>query len=140
MANSIAYVGRGTKVYVKNPVGGAYVEITQVEEVGLPRAVKDEIDITNLSSTGKEFLVDLPDFGEAPITEIANPAAAHFAILETLNASGDITDWRVVLSDVDATQLDFSGRIKERGPEPVTQGTPLKWTTVVRVSGTVVIS
>lgn len=132
---TVAYVGRGTKFYVQNPAGGAYVEVTQVESLGLPRAVKDEIEVTNLSSEGKEFQLDLPDFGETPVLIIQDEAKAYIPILDALSASSEVTGWRAILSDAGATQYDWQGRVKEYGPDPLTQGAIQKLSLVIRNTG-----
>lgn len=140
MPQTTAYLGRGTKLYVKNPSGGAYVEILQARSVEPPGGESEEIEITNLSSDGKEFLSDLPDFGEFSFEQIWDPAKADSALIRDLAASKELTDWRIIFPDAGSTQFDFSGTVRTRRPLTIAQNEPLVMSVVVRVSGEVVES
>lgn len=138
MPATISSLGRGTTFWVQNPVGGAYVQLLQVEEFDPPRAVADEIEVTNLSSDAKEFQVDLDDWGESRFTEIVDFDKPQFDVLEALRASKDVTGWRIIF--VSGKQLDWSGRIKERGPTTIAQQNVNKYETVIRNTGIVTVS
>src|SRR5262245_57748219 len=96
--STISSLGRGTTFWVQNQVGGAYLQLLQVEELDPPRAVADEIEVTNLSSTAKEFQVDLDDWGESRFVEIVDFDLPQFDLLESLRVSKAVTGWRVIFA------------------------------------------
>jgi hypothetical protein len=67
---STAYLTTGTTI----SVGGTTV--TQITDFSTPSDTISEVDITNMSSAGKEFLPGLPDGGECSFTHIIGAEGA----------------------------------------------------------------
>ena len=75
----MAYLkSQGCKIYVMDTTASpnAYAEIGQVVSISGPDGSVPEVDVTHLSSTGKEYIGGLPDFGNVAMEVIWDPASA----------------------------------------------------------------
>ncbi|MBZ2172192.1 phage tail tube protein [Nitratidesulfovibrio sp. SRB-5] len=92
---------------------------------------KDDIDVTDLESDGKEYAPGLADYGSFSAEGIWDDTnAQHLALLDLLG-SGEVQNWQVVTSA--GTKWGFSGYVKSL---------PLNWETnnVQRFSLTIKVS
>jgi len=76
-----------------------YTAIANIQSFNLSGVEANDIDVTDLSSTGKEFLQGLEDPGSVDITGFYDSAnTSHQAIRDAVGGS-TVTNYRVTLSD-----------------------------------------
>jgi hypothetical protein len=88
----------------------AYVELGQVVSISGPDGSTGEIDVTNLSSSAKEFIPSLPDWGSVSMDVVWDPTTAsvnHDDIWTDFSAQ-TIGTYQIRLSDSPQTTLTFS--------------------------------
>ena len=67
---------QGTTLYVEDEnTPGTYLAVGNITSINTPSPDKPEIDVTDLDSTGAEFLLGLPDFGSIPFSGWYNTAS-----------------------------------------------------------------
>lgn len=89
------------------------VNVTNIQESG---ATVDNIDVTNLDSTAKEFVPGLPDYGTASFDVNFDADEATHQTLDQLVAGGasSIRDWRITESGGGSpgTRTQFKGYVQ----------------------------
>jgi hypothetical protein len=88
----------------------AYAQIGQVISIAGPSGTTGEIDVTNLSSSAKEFIPSLPDYGDVSLEVVWDHAtvANRHAALWTDFAAQTISTYQIRLTDSPQTTLTFS--------------------------------
>ena len=87
-----------------------YQEIGQVISIGGPSGTTGEIDVTNLSSTAKEFIPSLPDWGSVDcevVFDQATTANRHQELWDDFSAATTGT-YQIALTDSPQTTFTFS--------------------------------
>ncbi len=103
---------------------------------GLGNGSSTEIDITDLSSTGKEFLLGLKDEGEITLTLNLDTGDTMQTGLRTDRDSRTLRNFELALTDDASTVISFSALIKTYGIDiGVDDRVPLNVT--LRISGAV---
>jgi hypothetical protein len=72
-----------------------YTDIPQVTSMSGPDGSASEIDVTNLSSTAKEFILGLKDEGSIQLSMIWDERLTNHALLRTKFGSGVSTSFRI---------------------------------------------
>ncbi len=87
----------------------AYAQIGQVVAISGPDGSTGEIDVTNLSSSAKEFIPSLPDFGTVTLDVVWDHATAanRHAQLWTDFSAQTTGTYQIRLSDSPQTKLTF---------------------------------
>ena len=88
----------------------AYAQIGQVISIDGPTGSAATIDVTHLSSTGREFIPALADYGSVSMTVIWDPVLAslqHDELWDDFNA-GNTRTYQIRLSNSPQTELTFS--------------------------------
>jgi len=88
-----------------------YAQIGQVTSISGPDGSVPEVDVTNLSSTGKEYIGGLPDFGSVTLEVIFDSATVttmHSQIWTDFLAQ-TVTTYQIRLSDSPQTTITFTG-------------------------------
>lgn len=136
-----AYLGKGTKLQRKNPVGGAYEDIAQVRSIDGPSSSSDQVDVTTHSSVGgyREFIPGLKDGGELNFELIVDPADAGFTNVNADFEAQLNREWRVILSDAGTATIDFLGAVTSRALSIPTDG-PITMSVTIKVSGAITIT
>jgi len=93
----------------------AYAQIGQVVSISGPSGAAGTIDVTHLSSTGREFLQALPDYGTVQLSIIFDPVTVSLQHDELYAdfASGDVKSYQIRLSNSPQTELTFNGFVQE---------------------------
>ena len=88
----------------------AYAQVGQVISIGGPSGSTGEIDVTNLSSSAKEFIPSLPDYGAVSLDVVWDHATTsnRHAALWTDFAAQTTGTYQIRLSDSPQTTLTFS--------------------------------
>ena len=87
-----------------------YQEIGQVISIGGPSGTTGEIDVTTLSSTAKEFIPSLPDWGSVDcevVFDQATTANRHQELWDDFSAQTTGT-YQIALTDSPQTTFTFS--------------------------------
>ena len=87
-----------------------YAQIGQVTSISGPDGSVPEVDVTHLSSTGKEYIAGLADFGSVSCEVIADPATVTTLHEQIWNdfLAGTVTTYQIRLSDSPATLITFT--------------------------------
>lgn len=105
--------------------------------VGFPTPSPEaaDLDVTDLSSTAREYLSGLEDNGELALTGFYNPNETEHALLQARVGSNTTDEYKITLADVSPQQqITFTARVKAFR---VTLGVdePVNMEIVLRVSG-----
>lgn len=90
-----------------------FTTIGAVRSISGPSGDKGEVDVTDLASTGREFLASIPDYGEVQFTGWHDEDEATQTTLWTDfvdQSDSHIRNYRITLND--GSQYDFQGYIK----------------------------
>ena len=88
----------------------AFTAIGQVVSIGGPSGTTGEIDVTSLSSTAKEFIPSLPDWGSCDceiIFDQATTANKHQELWDDFSAQTS-GSYKITLTDSPATTFTFT--------------------------------
>jgi len=88
----------------------AYQTIGQVISIGGPSGTTGEIDVTNLSSTAKEFVPSLPDWGSVDceiVFDQATTANRHQELWDDFSAQ-TVGTYKITLTDSPQTTFIFT--------------------------------
>lgn len=91
----------------------AFTTVGDVVSIAGPAISKDEIEVTALDSTAKEFIGALDDPGEITLELNWNPQDTEHVNLRTDAEGSTARNYRIVWSDVSATQATFNGEVME---------------------------
>lgn len=89
-----------------------YTTIAEVKSIDGPGGQTAEIDVTDLSSTAKEFVLGLQDEGDITLDMNYIPSNVQHAQLRTLRGSGDTTSFQLAFTDSPVTTWTFSAKVK----------------------------
>lgn len=89
---------QGTQLY-KVATATTSIVITKLTNPTPPSGSADEIEITDLDSTAKEYLQGLIDYGEATFDINYDPADTSHQALEADLAAGTTSEWLIGFSD-----------------------------------------
>lgn len=90
-----------------------FAAIGDVVSLSGPSISKDEIEVTALDSTAKEFLSALDDPGEITFELNWNPQDPTHPLLRADAEGSAQGNFRVVWADVSSTTVDFAGEVME---------------------------
>lgn len=116
----------------------SYAQIGQVVSIAGPTGSAGEIDVTHLSSTAREFLQSLPDWGNVTLGVIWDPVTAslqHDELWDDFIAGNTVT-YQIRLSNSPQTTLTFSGFINEH-PIDIAVDDKVGATITIRTTGAV---
>lgn len=89
-----------------------YTTIANVSSISGPGGSASEIDVTDLSSTAKEFRLGLQDEGEVTLEIQYVPANTQHALLRSLRAAGTSRNFRITFTDSPQTTWTFLAFVK----------------------------
>ncbi len=89
-----------------------FTSITEVNSIDGPGGQANEIDVTDLDSTGKEFILGLQDEGDISLDINYIPANTQHALLRARRASGAIGNFRISFTDSPITTWTFAALVK----------------------------
>lgn len=114
-----------------------YTAVEEIMSFNFFDGSANEIDVTHLQSTAKEFLIGLQDFGSGSLEVSHLPGATGQNLMRTAKASGDIQDFQITFSD--ASTATFQGFVLSNS---ITGGVDDKvgGTFDIRISGDVVFA
>ena len=88
-----------------------FTAIPEVTEISGPTGSANEIDVTDLSSSAKEFRMGLADEGEITLNMAFIPANAVHAALRTARAARTLGNFQLVFTDSPATTWSFGAYV-----------------------------
>lgn len=92
---------------VDSPI--TYTAISEIQNIQGPGGQANEIDVTDLNSTAKEFRMGLQDEGSITLDIMYIPLNAGHAALRALRASQSIEDFQITFTDSPETNWQFQG-------------------------------
>lgn len=90
-----------------------FTAVGDVVSISGPAIAKDEIEVTALDSTSKEFISALDDPGELTLELNWNPQDNQHVNLRSDAEGNTVRNYRIVWNDVSSTQVDFAGEVME---------------------------
>lgn len=90
-----------------------FTNVGDVISIAGPAITKDEIEVTALDSTSKEFIGALDDPGEITMELNWNPQDSEHVNLRTDAEGSVVRNYRVTWSDVSATVVTFAAEVME---------------------------
>lgn len=90
-----------------------FTTVGDVVTLAGPAISKDEIEVTALDSTAKEFIGALDDPGEITMELNWNPQDGQHVLLRQDAEGNTVRNYRVVFNDVSSTQVDFAAEVME---------------------------
>lgn len=90
----------------------AFTTIAEVKSIDGPGGQTAEIDVTDLNSTAKEFVLGLQDEGDITLDMNYIPSNAQHAALRTLRGNGNENNFRITFTDSPNTTWTFGARVK----------------------------
>lgn len=133
-------IGWGAEFHLHN--GSMLVELANVDSIEPPEDTTDEVDVTNMKSTGKrkEFIRALIDGGNITVEMNHVPNSTTDQLCLAAKASGDTRAWKIVFPATDGTadrQYTGNGYVSSYRVTQMTVGGAIRSTLVVRVTGAV---
>jgi hypothetical protein len=90
---------QGAKIAVSGAASpSVFADISNVESINESGDSRDQIEVTNLDSTGKDYAPGLIDYGTVEIALNYDPEETSHLTLDTLTVSGAERDWRITES------------------------------------------
>ena len=127
--------GTGTSIRLGNGASPeVFTAVGDVISVDGPNITKDQIEVTALDSSAKEFLDDIDDAGDVTVEMNWNPQDAQQVALRSDAEGSSARNFRIIYNDVSSTQVDFSGRVLEFNIN-VQAADAVKATARIKVSG-----
>lgn len=90
-----------------------FTAVGDVVSISGPGISKEEIDVTALDSSSKEYIGALDDAGEMTLELNWNPQDTGHVGLRSDAEGSTARGYRVIWADVSSTQLDFQGEAME---------------------------
>ncbi len=113
-----------------------FTSIPEIGNIDGPGGTSNEIDVTDLSSTAKEFILGLSDEGDITADLNLIPKQTQHAQLLTLKDSGAETNFRLSFTDSPPSTWTFGAYVKglpvSNGVDNVTKGS-----LTLRVTGSI---
>lgn len=122
---------------------GTYTLIKGVEGVQGPTGTKATIDVTAIDDTARQYVADLPDFGNLTFTLFWDPAeTTHQNLLTAFKTTNSSDDFKIIPADGDS----YASRYVYIGGELIgwewdfSRGAAQTARVTVKLSGAVVVS
>jgi len=113
---TLAIKSQGTLFEIEQlPIGsGSWVAIGEVQSIPGAGGQAGEIDVTHLRSTGKEFLLGIPDYGSQQITGnyLGVGVDAGQTLVRARYADQQAAQFRVTMVDSGTTQITFTALVQ----------------------------
>jgi len=111
-----------------------FTKVGEVTDIDGPDGDTPEIDVTNLSSTKREYALGLPAEGNIEISGNWDPDNAQQTALRTAHDNRTVTNFKIVYSDSPATEDSFAGLVKTFNKSTKIDDV-VKFTATIRVTG-----
>lgn len=113
--------------------GSGWVTLAEIKSVAGPGMTRETIEVTTLNSPDgyKEFIAGFKDGGNVGLT--MNYTRAGFNILKADFEDDALQNYQIVLSDADATSIEFEGLVVEM-PLAVNMGEAITMETSIKVT------
>lgn len=112
----------------------AYTTIPEVTSISGPDGSASEIDVSDLSSTAKEFKIGLKDSGSVSLEFMYIPVNAVHSALRTAWSNRTLTGFRITFTDSPATVWTFNAYVQNFSTTAGVDA-PLAGTMTLRISG-----
>ncbi|NNF65986.1 MAG: outer capsid protein Hoc [Gammaproteobacteria bacterium] len=106
------FIGSGTELRRGDGAGTeVFTLVSNITNITGPNISKDEVDVTNMDSTAREFISALDNPGSISFTMNWDPSNAQQVLVRSDAEGNSAGNWQIVWSDTDSTQVDFSGEV-----------------------------
>jgi len=111
--SSSALTSQGMTIAVGNGASPeVFTTIAEVKSIDGPGGQSNEIDVTDLSSTAKEYVLGLQDEGDITLDMNYIPSNVQHAQLRSDRAAGTQRNYRISFTDSPVTTWTFAARVK----------------------------
>lgn len=109
-----------------------FTALANITGISGPALEASDIDVTNLSSTAKEFLQGLEDAGMVELTGHYDQTNTQHQAMRDAVGSGTPSNFRITLSDSET--IDFTARVKAFSMDLAVDG-PVEMSMSLKISG-----
>lgn len=109
-----AIAAQGTLLKIGSGSPETFTTITGVSNLAGPTGSRELIEVTGLDSTGREYLVGLPDYGDITFTLFYAPKnTQHAALFTAFQLAGQTaTNFTITFTDSPATIYSFAALVQ----------------------------
>ena len=134
----MAFVGFGTCLFQK--ISSVFVLVAEVRSLTGPGITRETVDVTHLKSPDgfREFLPALKEGSDVTFDLNFDPGSASHKALLALKDTTIPTDFKVIWSDDDLTEWEFSATLASFEPTAEVDG-PLSAAVTLKVAGAITI-
>ena len=117
-----------------------FTALGEVIDISLDSGGAAEIDVTNLSSSAKEFNLGLPDYGTVSISCNYDPDDAQQTALKTDYDAQSSGNYQIQMSDSPETVFSFTAYVRTWNAPRVSPDDVVKLDAVLRITGAVTVA
>lgn len=135
----MALKSQGVTIGIESATPDSYDLIGQVNSItGIGSGTAAEIDVTNLSSTAKEFLIGLPDEGSVTFGGYLDPDDTTGQVaVRAARSAGTLESFQVTLTDAGGTTVTFDGYVMQFSTD-INQDAAVTFSSTIRITGAAV--
>ena len=115
-----------------------FTAIAEMNSIGLPEESRNMIDVTDLSSTAKEFVPGLLDSGQVRIN--MNFTRDTYLDMRTDLLSDSSVNYQIVFDDAGNTTIDFAGYVMSIGGNAPGPDEKVAMDVTFKVTGSLTVS
>lgn len=134
-----AVVSKGTKF--KRGDGESnevFTALSEINSLTMPSRTRAPIDVTDLDSTIKEFVMGMRDSGQ--VTVNMNFTRAAYLQMNTDFESDTAVNYQIVFPDTGETTIDFAGYVQELGGDVPGPDEKITVPVTIKVTGDITVS
>lgn len=115
-----------------------FATIAEVNSVGLPSQSRPMIDVSDLSSTAREFIPGLLDSGQISVN--MNFTRNTYIAMRTDLLSDSSVNYQIVLPDSTNTTIDFAGYVQDMGGDVPGPDERVTVDVTIKITGSITVS
>ena len=115
-----------------------FATMTEINSVGLPSQSRPMIDVTDLSSTAREYIPGLLDSGQ--VTLNMNFTRNTYIAMRADLLSDSSVNYQIVLPDSSNTTIDFAGYVQDMGGNVPGPDEKINVNVTLKVTGSITVS
>lgn len=126
-------IGAGVQFMVE--IASVYTQVPQAKDITPPQLELGTVETTHLLSAAREFMPTIHDGGECSFNLEWDPADAVHAQLFEYFSEKAIVNWRIIMADAGAAQVNFSGFLTTFGVDQLTVDSVVMIPCSIRITG-----
>lgn len=129
--------GKGTVIQIEDTT---FKTIPQTVSITPPTVEMGSVETTHMASTARNHKSTIVDSGEVSFQLEYDPADVLHVLLWTKFQAGTVENWKIILTDTGATEVDFSAFVMNFGIEELTVDNLAVVPVTLKIDGAVTIT